>query len=388
MTDGSVVALAAAVAPLLPLGIGLYNRLTWPRLRPGRSATAPPRSVSVLIPARNEAANIRAAVESVLEQGELVREVLVYSDESTDETDAIVRSMQAADARVRLIVGEKLPAGWVGKPHACHVLGTQAEGSWLLFLDADVRLQPGALAALPMTSPDGDDSPDVLTFVPRQLADGFWLNLLQPLLLLTYVSWLPLAWSNRRKSTRFLAGCGQLLLVRRPTFELLGGFSEVRGAVVDDMEFCRRARLLGARVAFFDGYELASCRMYESASAFWAGFAKNVFLGLRSELNLALALALHFACFLLPYVLLGVWLGKAVFGQPLPTSWLALSCFGVASNVLHRAVLAERHGHGSWAVILHPLAVLILLALALESWRRARLVGIEWSGRSYEGRVA
>ena len=388
MIAWTALAWLSGIAPLLPLGLGLYNRLTWPRPRRAQAATLPPRMVSVLIPARNEASNIRAALDSVLAQGDVVGEVLVYSDESTDETDNIVRSLEDVDPRVRLIVGQPLPQGWVGKPHACHVLGSQARGPWLLFLDADVRLCPGALGALLAGCERAQQPPDVLTLVPRQEAQGFWLGILQPLLLLTYVSWLPLAWSNRKRSDRFLAACGQMLLVRKSTFEHLGGFSEVRSAVVDDMEFCRRARRRGANVAFLDGHELAVCRMYETPSAFWGGFAKNVFLGLGSELNLALALAVHLACFLLPFALLCAWLMTAVQGPPPQASWLTLACMGVVANLVHRAVLAARHGHRLLAVLLHPLAVVVLLLLALESWRRARLTGVEWSGRSYQGRLA
>lgn len=384
MTIEAVVWLSA-LAPLLPFGIGVYNRATWSRPRARMESASAPGSISVLVPARNEEANIQAAVESALAQGPIVGEVIVYSDESTDGTEDIVRALCARDARVRLLEGRPLPGGWVGKPHACHTLGAAAHGPLLLFIDADVRLEPGALEGL-HASWLGAARPDVLTLVPRQVASGFWLRVLQSLLLLTYVSWLPLAWSNQRKSARLLAGCGQMMLIERVTFERLGGFLEVRNAVVDDLEFCRRARERGARVAFFDGHDLAVCRMYQSVADFWAGFAKNVFLGLRSELNLAVAVVLHLTCFVLPYLLLAAGLISAVREQPWPDAWLGLASLGVLLNIAHRAVLARRHRQGFWAALLHPLAVLLLVALAFDSWRRTRLSGVQWSGRKYQGR--
>jgi hypothetical protein len=389
LTTSSSLGLIAALAPLLPLAIGLYNRLTWPRPTPSTGGPAIA-SVSVLVPARNEAGNIRSCLEAVLAQGDAVREVLVYSDESADETEAIVRSIARVDQRVRLLVGTGLPQGWVGKPHACHELGRQAEAPWLLFLDADVRLAKGAVAGLMAGAKGGQPSvdADVVSLVPRQTGGDGWLDLLQPLLLLTYVSWLPLAWANRSTSPRFLAGCGQVLLVSKSAFGALGGFAAVRAAVVDDLEFCRRARQRGARVVFLDGHELATCQMYDGLGSFWRGFAKNVFLGLGSELNLAVALGLHATCFVLPYVLLAYSLLSSLWGEAQPSEVPMLAASGVIANLIHRTVLARRHCQRAWSVVVHPLAVLVLMVLALDSWRRVRLVGVEWSGRRYQGGAA
>jgi len=388
VTSFQVLGLLAALAPLLPLGIGLYNRRTWPRPRALPQAAVA--AVSVLVPARNEARNIRSCLEAILAQGEVVLEVLVYSDESSDETDAIVRSIAEVDGRVRLIVGGELPSGWVGKPHACHELGKQARGFWFLFVDADVRLEAGGICGLlaAVRAEAEDAAPEVVSLVPRQLSAGFWLDVLQPLLLLTYVSWLPLAWANRRSSRIVAAACGQLLLVARDAFSQLDGFAGVRGAVVDDLAFCRNARDKGARVAFLDGHEIANCRMYDGVRSFWRGFAKNVFWGLGSELNLGVALGLHAACFLLPYGVLVAVLLALGRGEAVPSGWLEAACTGVLANLLHRGVLARRHEQGLWSVILHPVAVVVLVVLALDSWRRARLGGIEWSGRSYDGTLA
>jgi len=399
MTGTLALALLAATAPLLPLAVSLHNRLTWPRPRPlvasrlrmGGAFRSTRGLLSVLVPARNESQNIRACVESILAQGEIVGEVLVYSDESTDDTEEQVRSLARRDSRVRLLSGERLPAGWVGKPHACERLRQTASGSWLLFLDADVRVTEGALEGLLeyLERRPGADV-DVVSLVPRQLAPTFLLGVLQPLLLLTYLSWLPLEWANRQRSTRFVAACGQMLLVRRTTLDRLEGFASVRHAVVDDVEFCRHARRQGATVTFLDGHDLATCTMYAGAREFWLGFSKNVFSGLRSEQNLLIAIGLHVCCYVLPYALLAMTL--LLIGAHRPPQQahllLAASSVGVLANWVQRALQAHHHREPLRAVILHPLAVVVLIALGLDSWRRVRSGRVEWAGRRYPGVLA
>ena len=108
---------------------------------------SPPR-VSVLIPARNEEGSIRACVESILRSVQVTLEVIVLDDGSTDQTGSIVRELMQQDQRVKLIEGIDLPEGWNGKQHACYRLAQHAEFEHLLFLDADVRLEPTAIIGL------------------------------------------------------------------------------------------------------------------------------------------------------------------------------------------------------------------------------------------------
>ncbi|MBA2303857.1 MAG: glycosyltransferase family 2 protein [Acidobacteria bacterium] len=101
-----------------------------------------------LIPARNEAHNIAACLQAVLSQGASVGEVLVYDDGSVDDTAAVVADFSIADPRVRLLSGSPLPDGWCGKTFACDQLAARASREWILFLDADARLQTGAIERL------------------------------------------------------------------------------------------------------------------------------------------------------------------------------------------------------------------------------------------------
>ncbi|MCA9549577.1 MAG: glycosyltransferase [Myxococcales bacterium] len=349
--------------PALTLGLGLVNLFTWPRPRRSEASVA---GVSVLIPARDEAANIEACVRAALAAP--VREVLVYDDHSTDDTPAILARLAAEDPRLHVLAGGPLPPGWVGKPHACHRLAEAAQGDLLLFVDADVRLAPDGPARL-ATLLDAERA-QLLTAVPRQRMESFAERLVLPLLHLTYVSWFPLALTHKSRDVRFLAANGQLLMARRQAYRSVGGFSAVRDAVVDDMALCRRAKRAGLRVVFADGHHVAACRMYSGWPEIWSGFAKNLYPGLGGRpCALAVAVALYLAAFVLPY-------GALVAGLP-GAGW------AVAANLVLRTILALRHRQPPEGVLLHPLGVLALVAIAVESWRRTRQGRLTWRGRVY-----
>jgi chlorobactene glucosyltransferase len=247
--------------PVLPLVISTINLLTW-RRGTVQKKTVSNQSLSVLIPARNEAKRIVETIQSVLNSaGPSVRleEILVYDDNSEDATAALILENFGDEPRVRVLEGQPLPIGWIGKPHACQRLLDEARGEVLLFMDADVHLVPGGTERL-LSFLVSERPAKVVTAVPRQVVGGFFERLVLPLLILTYTSWLPLRLVEvgRRGST--VAANGQLLLMRREVALSLGGFEAVRAEIVDDVAFCRHAKTSGYRVVFADGFHSATIR--------------------------------------------------------------------------------------------------------------------------------
>lgn len=366
-----------ALPALGVLGIVVFNAVAWPR---GRRDGVMPGRVSVLIPARNEAATVERCVRAVLSGTQVPDEVLVYDDGSTDGTGEIVARLAAEDGRVRLISGGPLPAGWVGKPHACHRLSTEATGEVLLFLDADTVAEPSCLARV--GSLFADLRADVVTAGTRQVVRGFVERLVVPLLHLTYLAWLPVPLVWRSRDPRFLIANGQLLAVRREALARAGGWEAVRAEVVDDMALCRRVKETGGRVVFADGHRMARCRMYQGGRQVVNGFSKNLYEGVGGRpAGLVGVIAVHVLVFLLPYV----GLAAALLGAG---SLLVPSLLGVAANVAIRAVLAARYGQPWEAVLLHPLAVVALLGIAVNSFRWSRRGEIRWRDRVYPARGA
>lgn len=346
-----------ALGGFVALALVLLNLRFVPRLRP--LAGPARRRVSALVPARDEERTIEACLLALL--GEPLHEIVVLDDGSSDRTAQFVRAMQARRGpgpALRLIAGRALPAGWAGKPHACAQLAEAATGDALLFLDADVRLEPGAVRALEGASAD------LVTAVPRQLTGTFAERLIVPLLHVVYYALAPLFLVPRVRDARVVAANGQLLFVDRAAYARFGGHAHerVRSAVVEDQALCTAAKASGLRVLFADGFLLARCRMYASAREVRLGFAKNLYLGVGgTPLRLAGALAVVLAMLALPLVTL-----------PGALSLLAL-----------RLLLAARFRQPVVSALLHPVGMLALVAIALESAVRAHAGRIEWRGRLY-----
>jgi len=365
--------LAAPV--LLPLGLTLFNIMTWARGRRGARAAGP---VSVLIPARNEEKSIEAAVRSVAANRHPVHEIVVYDDLSTDQTPVILARLQEEIPQLRVVRGFGLPDGWIGKPHACHQLARHATGEMLLFIDADVRLTHEAIERVASLL----ERADVATAVPRQEMESWPERVVMPLLHLTYTSWLPQVLVPATCDERLVAANGQIMAMSRRAYDALGGFATVRHEIVDDVAFCRHAKRAGQRVVFADGDQIASCRMYTSGREVWEGFSKNIYEGIGgSPLALVAILLVHLFFFVLPYLALPYAL---VNGD---ASLVAPAAAGVIGNVSLRALLALRYRQPGAGLVLHPLSVLALCAIAINSFRWSTAGTVRWAGRTYASRA-
>lgn len=366
-----------ALPPVLVLGMVGLNVSVWPR---GRGDGRFRGRVSVLIPARDEEENIERCVRAALGGTVQPDELLVYDDGSTDATAALVRALAAQDPRVRLLEGVPLPDGWVGKPHACARLADAATGQVLVFVDADTELSGSALARV--ASLLNRYRAGLVTLGIRQRMGSFTERLIIPLLHLSYLAWLPLPLIWRTRDPRLLVANGQVLAVTRAAYRAAGGWDAVRGEVVDDMAFARGVKRAGERVVFGDGFPSARARMYRGARELWAGFSKNLYEGIGGRpAALLLVVALHLGVFVAPYAALAA----GLLAAPIV---LAPAAAGVAANVALRALLAVRFRQPWESVVLHPLAVLGLVAIALNSYRWSRSGSIRWRGRSYSARGA
>jgi glycosyltransferase involved in cell wall biosynthesis len=381
-----VIAALLVLPSVIVAFLAAYNMAAWPS---GRAAASKGRvrwRWSVLVPARNEARSIGALLESVLTED--VEEIIVCDDNSSDETSAIVASYAARDPRVHLLRGAPLPHGWVGKPHACHQLAQCARGERWLFLDADVRLERDALPRLEALLDMEGLEAGLLSAMPRQ-ETGTWLERwIVPLLHLTYLAWLPIPLIWRNADPRLAMANGQLMALdptRLPA--RIATFEAVREELVDDVALVRAAKQAGVRVLFVDGAALASCRMYRSAGEVWRGFSKNLYEGLgASAALLGWVVVVHLGVFVAPFVVSALALAAIPSLVTIPAEVALAAHIGVVVNVLLRVTLAIRFGH-SWAgVLAHPLAILVLVAIALNSLRWWRMGRIAWAGRTYAPR--
>ena len=244
-------------------------------------------------------------------------------------------------------------------------------------MDADVRLEPEGLARVAHALRDAD----VVSAFPRQRMVTWAERLVVPLLSVTYTSWLPLRLVRATQDPRLTAANGQILAIRRHAYSHLGGFASVRCEIVDDVAIVRRAKGLGLRADFIDGDAIATCRMYRSSTEVWRGFSKNLYEGIGASPAALAGVSLAYAfAFVVPYV-------ASVTAAATSGAWLAPALVGVGLNLILRVPLAVRFRHGVGSVVLHPVAVLGLLAIALNSYRWSREGSLRWGGRTYASRT-
>jgi hypothetical protein len=332
------------------------------------------RSVAVVLPVRDEAEQVGGCLAAVLDQrGVRDLRVVVVDDGSTDATAEQVRAV--ADERVTLLPATPPTPGWLGKPNACaQGAAAAAEADLLVFLDADVRLMPDALASAVAVLDEA--GLDLVSPWPRQLTGSAAERLVQPLQQWLWATLLPLRLAERSPRPSLAAANGQFLLVRREAYDRAGGHAAVRGEVIEDVALLRAVKAAGGRGAVVDGSTLAACRMYDGWAGVRDGYTKSLWsaLGGRPVAAVAAAAGLS-AVWLLPPI-------AAVAGS---RAGLA----GYAAGVLDRAVVAARTGGRVWPDSLaHPLSIVLLDVLVARSVTGHRRGHLQWRGRVLPGPTA
>jgi Glycosyltransferase like family 2 len=359
---------------LIPAALTAWNL---PFYRPPPCAGGARPRLSLLIPARNEEAEIGPAVRAALASQQVDLEVVVLDDHSTDRTRRVVEALAAADPRVRLELAPPLPPGWSGKQHACHVLAARARHDLMVFVDADVRLTPHALARIAVFMDSRDAG--LASGFPRQETSTLAEKLIIPLIHFLLLGFLPIACMRSSTLPAFGAGCGQLICVRRAAYVRAGGHAAIRASLHDGVMLPRTFRRAGIRTDLFDATALASCRMYRDAGEVWRGFSKNATEGMATPAGLPVWTALLLGGQVLPFVLLAAGLLLTIPGWAIAASAAALVCV-----CLNRLMLALRFRQSVIGALLHPLGVACLLVLqwaALINQRRGRPA--VWRGRAY-----
>ena len=368
------VAAGSALAWLLTAH-SAYNlrRLRTPADRPPPAAEP----LSVLVPARDEAAQIGACLDAVLASTGLHDvEVLVLDDCSSDATGDIVRAYTKRDPRVRLLDGAPPPPGWLGKPWACAQLAAAARGRVLIFVDADVRLVPHAVAAtaalLRGCGAGRRDGPagsfDVVSPYPRQLAGTPAERLVQPLLAWSWLTTLPLGPAERSPRPSLSAANGQLLALDADAYAAIGGHGAVRDAVLDDLALVRAVKRSGRRALVADGSQIAACRMYDGWAELRAGYTKSLWSAFGSPAAAAAVVGGLSLAYVVPPL-------SALRGS-------SVGLLGYAAGVAGRVLTGRRVGARVWPdALAHPISVLLFGWLTGASYVGRRRGTLVWKGR-------
>ncbi|MEO7933740.1 MAG: glycosyltransferase [Chthoniobacterales bacterium] len=368
----------------------LLNQLAVPRLTGGKTHPAQSPLVSILVPARNEEAGIARCLSSLQTQDYPNYEILLLDDQSSDRTAEIAGELGfiPGEGKCRILSGQPLPAGWVGKPWACHQLSQAARGEYLLFTDADTHHSPQALGAVMAEA--FESKSDLLTLWPAQETKTWSEKLVIPILFVAAAGMLPhwllvIAQKNSSIRQRLSArqwrmlgvANGQYVLFTRRAYDQIGGHEAVKNHMVEDVALGRLVASKtheGMILRNCDGGAVVSTRMYQSFDQLWEGFSKNAWPIFEGDFRL----------FCIGNVgMILVFVGPFLFLPFSSVSWLML-LFQIGLIAFIRIVITLRYQSSWHSAVLHPVAFLLATAISINSHRQNRKQGLTWKGRTYQ----
>jgi Glycosyl transferase family 21 len=355
-----------ATAVLAFLGIKLavlgVNLPAFPTLRRVAGSAVP--NGTLLVPMRNEAARLPAALPGMLVCG--AARIVFLDDESTDGSAELVRSAAGSapsGVRVEVVAGRPRPPGWVGKTWACHQLAEAATDDRLVFCDVDVMLAADAVPAV-LAELERQEA-QVFSVFCRQQVGGWGERLVVPLITDVLLCLLPFP-LLRAPAPSAATAHGALLVIRRDAYQRLGGFEALRGELVEDVALARRTRRLGLRLGLALGGDVAGVRMYRSYAEVTTGLGRGLTEVAGSRAAVLAGLGWHLLAYTLP-VLLGIRSRR----------WRVAAVLGIAERLLVEAKTGGRDWPAALLVSLSPLASIPVVRQAV---RRRQT----WKGRSYD----
>ena len=342
--------------------------------------------ISVCIPARNEERNIRACVEAMLSQDYPNLEVIVLDDRSGDSTPLILAEIASRDPRLHPIIGSDLPKGWVGKPHALFQASAHARGDWLCFVDADTLATRETLSSCYAKAIQ--TNADMFTIMTFQILGSFWEKVVMPLVMTA----LSVGFSPRKvndPNRKDAIANGQFILIKRSTYDAIGGYESVKDQIVEDKAIAERVKWNGYRLIVADGMGITRTRMYTSLLEMWEGWTKNIYLGLHDQPSMLMLGAFGGFVSLVAAFFLPIWPLAGIFWYLQGGGWMAgwviiksILLWGLL--IYERVKVARKLEISPWYAFTTPLGAAIFAAMMLAStWKVVSGKGVTWKGRVY-----
>jgi glycosyltransferase involved in cell wall biosynthesis len=348
---------------LVVLGLSIFNFFTARSIKPAGVPISD--SVAVLIPMRNEAINAEDVVNSALAQVQLDRlKVRVIDDDSEDETAQKLKRIE--DDRFEIIPSALLPDGWLGKNHALHLLAQESDEDFLVFIDADVRLETSAVAdSIALMKEEGWD---FISPYPRQMAKTLLAKLVQPLLQWSWFASLPLRLVERSKRPSTVVANGQFFIVRNSLYKSSGGHRTIKAEVLDDMELARTLRRNSGIGSVVDGSKISWCEMYPDSGSLIAGYSKSQWRAFGGTFGALVAIFILFLTSIYPLL-------RGAQGE----IW---GIYGYLALLLSRLLAAFRTRSVVVTAPFHPVAIAVWIGLIIRSLALKRTGRLLWRGRS------
>ena len=332
-------------------------------------------SLTIVVPARNEEAEIEDALRSLLALDYPQLEVVAINDRSTDSTGAIMDRLAAEPAsqqRLRVIHVPELPPRWLGKTHAMWLGAQRGTGEWILFTDADCVFRPDSMRRAMFYA--AKNSLDHLVLMPtvHMHSWGERMMISFPQIAASFVL---RPWKVRDQKARDFMGAGAFNLVRRRAYESIGSFAALRLEVVDDLKLAETIKKARFHPDVVIGRDLVSLRWIKGAMGLVRNLEKNMFAFLKFRFSLVIA-----AC--VAVLFLNVW---PFLGAIIAPGWTHLP-FAVAVALIAARYYqsAEAIGVPAITFLLNPAsAILTAVAILGSAFAATRDGGITWRGTRY-----
>jgi glycosyltransferase involved in cell wall biosynthesis len=348
---------------ILRFAVSLFNFISDPKLR--RTAMHHHQLVSILIPARNEAGNILTLLQSIARQDYQDYEVIVLDDDSADDTFNVCQQFAQQHPHFRVIKGQPLQEGWLGKNYACHQLAQHAGGQYLLFLDADEQIENGLINSAVHRMQMRKLS--LLSLFTNQDMRTWGEHAVVPLMHFILLNLLPLQLVYLVKNASVAAASGQFMLFDADLYRRYQWHSRVRDKVVEDVEIMRQVKTekLNGEALLANG--LISCRMYHGYREAINGFSKNFLAAFNYNI---------FAFLVYILIIMG---GPFIILMTLNLNLIGLMC---ALIWLSRSMISLSSGQSVWRnLLLHPVQMLSLMLVGFLSIQRYLTKTTVWKGR-------
>ena len=337
--------------------------------------------VSIVIPARNEERNIEQCVRSALAQDYERTEVIVLDDASQDNTPHVLQALKEEFPQLIIVHGEgaPLPDNWFGKPWALERAQQHASGEWLLFVDADVVLEPEAISRCLHYAFHHDL--EMLTGLGTLTMESFWEKVLQPAIGGLILAGNSLSKVNDHMQKDHNLANGQFILISRMAYEKVGRHGAVRNDILDDIGLARALARHELPYHCLHLQELFSCRMYTSFSEIWQGWTKNLFAGLRySWRNLIATILFTYLFSSLGITLLLACLLLGGCGEEVLFWGIILTILPISMRLL----MDIRRQQNPLYSCTHPFANILVCFLLINSALHSTKGTVQWKGRTYK----
>ena len=349
----------------------IINILFW---RPLKKIPIKDTNLSILIPARNEEANIEKCINSIDISNALIKEIIVLDDDSKDNTWEILKKMSSSIIKLNVIKGKKKPEGWSGKSFACYQLSKYASSDWILFIDADTELEKDGIDKIIGYAQRNNYS--MVSAWPKIEMKGISEKVLMPLLNFLVFSSFPTMYSLKSKISSLGLAHGACILFNKKIYEFLDGHKLVKASLFEDTELAKKWRLKGEVSVCINGMNIIRVRMYDSFKNIWLGFEKNSYPAFKNSFYFFNFHFFNFIFFSLP-----------IFFIPLHILKINENIFLFISGLLIlllRIGFSLKFKHPVWTSIFHLFSEIIFLCISLSSFIKYNFFGgIKWKSRKY-----